>query len=98
MLYAIYACSDDGIGNRLPDLPTHPIVVLYDNDVHCAIEGYPMLVSLRDECLSGTDYVSTVSCGDFASGTLAGAVSKGESIVEIMNHVGYDVVILGNLM
>ena len=91
------ACSDEIPGQvRLPDLPTQPIIVLYDNDVHCSIDGYPMLVSYRDDCLSGTDYVSTVSCGDFASGGLVGAISKGERIVEIMNYVGYDVVALGN--
>ena len=91
------ACSDE-INDKIqqPDLPTQPIVVLYDNDVHCSIDGYPMLVSLRNEWLSGTEYVSTVSCGDFASGGLAGAISKGERIVEIMNNVGYDVVALGN--
>lgn len=55
-----------------------------------------MLVSLRNDCLSRTDYVSTVSCGDFASGGFMGAISKGEQIVEIMNYVGYDVVVLGN--
>ena len=91
------ACSDETSEQiLLPDLPTQPIIVLYDNDVHCSIDGYPMLVSYRDECLSNTDYVSTISCGDFASGGLAGAVSKGERIVEIMNYVGYDVVALGN--
>ncbi len=91
------ACNDEIPGQvRLPDLPTQPIIVLYDNDVHCSIDGYPMLVSYRDDCLSGTDYVSTVSCGDFASGGLVGAISKGERIVEIMNYVGYDVVVLGN--
>ena len=90
------ACSDKNVENRFPDLPTQPIVVIYENDVHCTLEGYPMLVSLRDECLTGTSYVSTVSCGDFASGGLAGAISKGESIVEVMNRVGYDVVALGN--
>ena len=54
-----------------------------------------MLVSLRNQCLSGTNYVSTVSCGDFASGGHIGAISKGEQIIGIMNHVGYDVVALG---
>lgn len=93
------ACSDkngDNVENRLPDLPTRPIVVLYENDAHCILEGYPVLVSLRQEYLSGTDYVSTVSCGDFSSGGLIGTISKGEGIVEIMNRVGYDVVALGN--
>ncbi len=79
-----------------PDLPTEPIVILYENDVHCAVDGYPLLVSVRKECQAATDYVSTVSCGDFASGGLIGAISKGEQIVRIMNHVGYDAIALGN--
>ena len=89
-------CADDHFEPQLPDLPTQPIVVLFDNDVHCAVDGYPMLVSLRNESLSRTSYVSTVSCGDFASGGLLGAISKGEQIVRLMNYVGYDVVALGN--
>ena len=89
-------CHDDSLEERLPDLPSEQIVVLYENDVHCAVDGYPMLVSLRNEHLSNTKYVSTVSCGDFASGGLVGAISNGEQIVEIMNYVGYDVVTLGN--
>ena len=89
-------CHNDSLEERLPDLPSEQIVVLYENDVHCAVDGYPMLVSLRNEHLSNTKYVSTVSCGDFASGGLVGAISNGEQIVEIMNYVGYDVVTLGN--
>ena len=90
------ACNEENNGNITPDLPNKPIVILYENDVHCAVEGYPYLVSVRNECLTGTDYVSTVSCGDFASGGLVGAISKGEQIVKIMNYVGYDAIALGN--
>lgn len=90
------ACNEDNIKDTTPDLPTKPIVILYENDVHCSVEGYPYLVSVRNECLTGTDYVSTVSCGDFASGGLVGAISKGEQITRIMNFVGYDAVVLGN--
>jgi 2',3'-cyclic-nucleotide 2'-phosphodiesterase (5'-nucleotidase family) len=102
MLFAIYnllfwGCNDDDhVESRLPDLPTQQIVVLYDNDVHCTVDGYPMFVTARNECLSRTNYVSTVSSGDFSSGGFVGAVSKGEQIVELMNYVGYDVVALGN--
>ena len=45
-----------------------PIVILYDNDVHCAVDGYAKLVALRDIISDTTDFVTTVSCGDFASG------------------------------
>ena len=92
----LVACNEDNIKDTTPDLPTKPIVILYENDVHCAVDGYPLLVSVRKECQNATDYVSTVSCGDFASGGLVGAISKGEQIVKIMNHVGYDAVVLGN--
>ena len=75
-LLLFIACSDENIENRTPDLPTEPIVILYENDVHCAVEGYPILVSLRNECIAESDYVSTVSCGDFASGGFVGAGRK----------------------
>ena len=91
------ACNEENIGGgTTPDLPNKPIVILYENDVHCAVDGYPLLVSMRKECQSVTDYVATVSCGDFASGGLVGAISKGEQIVRIMDYVGYDAVVLGN--
>lgn len=90
------ACNEDNIVSPKPDLPTKPIIILYENDVHCAVDGYPALVSVRKECQSATDYVSTVSCGDFASGGIVGAISKGEQIVRIMNYVGYDAIVLGN--
>ena len=92
----LVACNEDNIKDTTPDLPTKPIVILYENDVHCAVDGYPVLVAVRKECQSATDYVSTVSCGDFASGALVGAISKGEQITRIMNFVGYDAVVLGN--
>ena len=92
----LVACNEENPDNRTPDLPIKPIVILYENDVHCAVDGYPLLVSVRKECQAATNYVSTVSCGDFASGGLIGAISKGEQIVRIMNHVGYDAIALGN--
>ena len=80
MLFAIcnllfWGCNDDDpVESKVPDLPTQQIVVLFENDVHCAVDGYPMFVTARNECLSRTNYVSTVSCGDFASGGFVGAV------------------------
>ena len=73
-----------------------PISILYDNDVHCAVDGYAKLVALRDIISDTTDFVTTVSCGDFASGGVIASVSDGELIVDIMNKVDYDVVAPGN--
>ena len=80
----------------LPDRPTRPVVILYENDVHCAVDGYARLAALREEQRGLTPYVTIVSCGDFVQGDVVGSVSQGESIVKIMNQVGYDVVTLGN--
>ncbi len=73
-----------------------PIVILYDNDVHCAVDGYAKLVALRDIVSDTAGFVTTVSCGDFASGGVIASVSDGELVIDIMNKVGYDVVAPGN--
>ncbi len=78
------------------DVSLGDIVILYDNDVHCAVDGYASMAALKKDMLGKTDYVSAVSSGDFAQGATIGALSKGANIVDIMNQVGYDVVTLGN--
>ena len=72
------------------------IVILFDNDVHCAVDGYAKMAGVKNVCKTQTPYVSVVSCGDFAQGDVIGTLSEGGSIVEIMNQVGYDVVVFGN--
>lgn len=72
------------------------IVILYENDVHCAVEGYSKLVAMKNELKSEYEYVGVVSSGDFVQGGTLGAVSKGEYIVELMNLVGYDAIAPGN--
>ena len=83
-------------GSCLPELPDEPIVVVFENDVHCAVDGYAKLSGLYHQQKAVTPYVSIVSCGDFVQGDVVGSVSQGENIVEVMNRVGYDVVTLGN--
>ena len=72
------------------------IVILYENDVHCAVEGYSKLAAMKNELKAEHDYVGVVSSGDFVQGGTLGAVSKGEYIVGLMNLVGYDAIGLGN--
>lgn len=79
-----------------PVMPDAPITIVYENDVHCAVEGYARLVAVRDSVKRETPYVATVSCGDFVQGGLVGSVSQGEYIVDIMNRADYDVVVPGN--
>ena len=79
-----------------PDVPEHPIVVVFENDVHAAVDGYARLAGIREQQKLLTPYVTTVSCGDFVQGDVVASVSSGENIVEIMNQVKYDVLTLGN--
>ena len=74
----------------------YPIAIIYDNDVHCAVDNYPQLAALRNTVQRQTPYVTIVSSGDFLQGDLIGAASKGGSIVSILNAINYDVVTLGN--
>ena len=72
------------------------IVILYENDVHCAVEGYSKLAAMKKELSESFSYVGVVSGGDYIQGTSLGIVSRGEYMVELMNLVGYDAVALGN--
>lgn len=86
MVFAADAKSDD-------------IVVLYTNDVHCAVDsniGYAGLAAYKAEKLKQTSHVALIDAGDAVQGDTVGALSKGEYIVDIMNEVGYDVAVPGN--
>ena len=74
------------------------LIILYTSDVHCGIDkwwGYAGLYEARKN-LSGTNPVLLVDNGDALQGESIGTTSKGESIIDIMNAMDYDVVIPGN--
>ena len=72
------------------------VIVLYENDVHCGVDGYANFAALKDEMKASHKYVTVVSSGDFVQGGSLGASSHGRNIINIMNEVGYDFVTLGN--
>ena len=94
----IASCSkDETLSTPQPiDRPVTPIVMIYENDVHCAVDGYAKLAGLRNNYKKTTHHVATVSCGDFVQGNIVGSVTRGEAIIDIMNFIGYDVVTTGN--
>lgn len=74
-----------------------PLVIIYDNDVHCAVDGYTKIAGLRDAIAAAdTAYVALVSSGDFIQGGIVGSLSKGADIIPILNAARYDIVTLGN--
>ena len=79
--------------------PNGETYILYTSDVHCGVDagfGYAGLVQIRDELVSQGYQVILVDDGDFIQGAPIGAITTGEAIIDIMNAVGYDVVIPGN--
>lgn len=85
----IYLCP------RNTSVDDRSIVILYDNDVHCRIEGYSLMRGLADE-IGDTAWVGLVSSGDFLHGGTAGAISGGSYVTAIMREMGYDAIGLGN--
>ena len=73
------------------------IVILYENDVHCGIDGYTKIAGLRD-AINRTDtaYAAAVCCGDFLQGNTTGAISKGQYIADILRLMDYHALTLGN--
>ena len=72
------------------------IVILFENDVHCMVDGYSKLAAMKKEFNETHKYVGVVSGGDYIQGSSLGVISQGEYIVKLMNLVGYDALTLGN--
>ena len=76
-----------------------PIILLYTNDIHCSIEdniGFAKIARYKEDLTQFTPYVALIDAGDAVQGAPIGKLSQGESIVNIMNAVGYDFAIPGN--
>lgn len=88
----LYGCGADRQEQR-------DIVILYTNDVHCAVEdniGYAGLAAYKKYMEEKTPYVTLVDCGDAIQGDAIGLISEGEYPVQIMNRIGYNLAVPGN--
>ena len=91
-VFAGTACADEG--ERSAD-----IVILYTSDIHCGVDrgfGYAGLQQIRDYLRSRGDQVILVDNGDNIQGEPIGTLSKGETTLELMNQMGYDIAVPGN--
>ena len=95
LVFALLLTLPVGVLQAKPKALQKSIVILYENDVHCAIDGYQKLAGLRD-AIADTAYVAVVSSGDYVQGGTAGAISRGQYVADIMRTVGYDAITLGN--
>ena len=74
------------------------LLILYTSDVHCAVDrgwGYVGLYAMKQKLSEDYDLL-LVDDGDAIKGEPIGLFTKGESIINIMNAVGYDIAIPGN--
>ena len=84
---------------KLDEELSDDIVILHVNDVHCGLNdkvGYDGFVLYRDEMKKKYKHVLSVDVGDHVQGGSIGAISNGEAIIKLMNHIGFNVSILGN--
>lgn len=80
------------------------IVVLYTNDVHCAVTpddagntlGYAAIAAMKKELVASGYDVILVDAGDAIQGEAIGTLSAGNYLVDIMNKTGYDLAVPGN--
>lgn len=80
------------------------IVVLYTNDVHCAVAedeesqalGYAKVAALKNELEEAGSEVILVDAGDAIQGEAIGTLSSGEYLMKIMDEVDYDIAVPGN--
>lgn len=88
------ACAEDAAAPKMKK----DLVILYTSDVHCGVDenwGYACLYELK-QYYAENYYVLLVDDGDAIQGEPVGTMTKGEAIIDIMNTLGYDVVIPGN--
>ena len=75
------------------------VVILHTNDIHCGISdnvGVARLSQYKKDLKKQGFAVLLADAGDAVQGAPIGKLSKGESIVNIMNAIGYDFLIPGN--
>ena len=99
-LPAVFAANDE------PE--AGDIVILYTNDVHCAVDqatssgnvtniGYAGVAEYKKEmkAINGV-YVTLADAGDAMQGAAIGTLSQGKYLTDIIYQVGYDVFVPGN--
>ena len=71
-------------------------VILYTNDVHCAIDDYSKLAAYAAQLEADGQEVLIVDVGDAIQGEAIGSTTEGSAIIDLMNTVGYDYAVPGN--
>lgn len=86
------------------DMLTTEIVFMFNNDVHGRVNddswagsmGYATIKNVIDEVRANYENTFLIAAGDMFHGTTFATLEQGESVVEVMNAVGYDIMVPGN--
>lgn len=72
------------------------ITVVHTNDVHARVDVEPYVSQLVKDKKQAGEHVLLLSAGDVLHGQPLATLSRGRSIIEIMNATGYDAMVPGN--
>jgi len=89
---------------KLPFLKQVEIILVHTNDVHGRVNddawsgtmGMATVKNIIDEIDSQYDNTWLISAGDIFHGTTFATLEEGESVLNVMNFVGYDLMVPGN--
>ena len=99
LAFAVPAVADEASTEAESSGLTKDVVVLFTSDVHCGVNqgfGYGGLQAVYDSMEEAGNYVLLVDDGDSIQGEPLGTMTTGESSIELMNDMGYDIAIPGN--
>ena len=93
--------DDSGAGQEKTgeDQEKKGVMILFTSDIHCGVnEGFGLsgLYQIRKSMEKQGYEILLVDDGDAIQGETIGLLSKGESIIKLMNKMHYDVAIPGN--
>ncbi|QQY79959.1 5'-nucleotidase [Keratinibaculum paraultunense] len=93
------------VGNKVfaEEAKSTKITIVHTNDVHSRVEGdekeligYAKLATKIKELKEENPNVLVLDAGDTIHGLPMATISKGESIIKLMNQIGYDAMVPGN--
>ena len=93
------------IGNKAfaEETKSTKLTIVHTNDVHSRVVGdeekyigYARLATKIKELKEENPNVLVLDAGDTTHGLSIATISKGESIIKLMNQIGYDAMVPGN--
>ena len=99
VLALLLSAGGQAFAEDAPAAKNGEVIILYTSDIHCGVDEGFGLVGLRQirQTLEDQGYTTIlVDNGDSIQGEPIGTLSKGETIIDLMNDMDYTVGIPGN--